>query len=303
MIKRPSDNSKMCSPCHAETTKNYETSLHNTTHGLNKGVSARFSEHEKKLFTQKVFKGSCNSCHASCGDCHIKGPVIGGISIGLLDGHRFVRKAEAKTCSACHGGRVYPEFTGEYGGTPDVHYQRGMYCMDCHKVIEFHGDGKRYESRKDIPHRPKCINCHATSKTEKSKQSHTQHKDKVSCYACHTASLYRNCYDCHLGKGAQAKPDLILGRNPRDPKMLTTLRAVPTIKDTFKGAGIEQEKFGEIANYWDTTPHNIAKRTDRTRACSVCHTDQKYFLKNENMLPGNQNANEKLIKLPPKQKK
>lgn len=303
MVKRPSDNLKLCAPCHAEIAKNYESSLHYQTHGLNKGVSARFSEHEKKIFEDKVFKAACNSCHASCGDCHVRGPVISGISIGLIDGHRFVRKAEAKTCAACHGGRVYPEFTGEYGGTADVHYQRGMYCMDCHKVMEFHGDGKRYESRKDIPYRPSCIGCHPASKTEKSKLSHARHGGKVSCYACHTASLYRNCYDCHLGKGAQPKPDMILGLNPRDKKTVTTLRVVPTIKETFKDSGIAQEKFDSLPNYWDTTPHNIAKRTSRTRSCDFCHVEQQNFLKKDNLLPGGSKANEELIKLPPSRTK
>jgi len=99
-------------------------------------------------------------CHASCGDCHVKGPAISGISAGLLKGHRFVKRDEGKTCALCHGGRVYPEFTGEYGGTPDVHYQKGMVCMDCHNKTEFHGDGKAYTSRQERKDRPACLNCH-----------------------------------------------------------------------------------------------------------------------------------------------
>ena len=48
------------------------------------------------------------------------------------------------------------------------------------------------------------------------------------CVRCHTDGAlmkslfvppkgeYRNCYDCHLGKGAVSKSAFILGRNPRD---------------------------------------------------------------------------------------
>ncbi|MCX8022175.1 MAG: cytochrome c3 family protein [Syntrophorhabdaceae bacterium] len=291
---------KTCGRCHNDIEKTYKTSLHYTTHGLKQGVAPRFTKSEMKVFEEKVFEKSCRSCHASCGDCHVKSPVIGGISPGLIKGHRFIKRDEGKTCALCHGGRVYPEFTGEYGGTADIHYQKGMMCVDCHKKVELHGDGKIYPSRKEIKDRPLCINCHKPGQetTEKAKSAHVQHKDRLSCQACHSGGPYRNCYDCHLGAGATAKPAFILGKNPRDKKTVTTLRIIPTVRDTFKSAGIKMEGFDRLPNYWDTAPHNIRKRTERTRSCEVCHQEKKDFLTAEGLIKNGSKANKELIYAP-----
>lgn len=300
MIKRPSDDTKTCAACHEGIAKTYTSALHYTSAGQKHGVLNRFSREEQKIFDAKVFEKSCRSCHASCGDCHVKGPVIGGINTGLLKGHRFVKRDEGKTCALCHGGRVYPEFTGEYGGTPDVHYQKGMACMDCHQKAEFHGDGKTYLSRQERKDRPACTNCHPAGqeKTEKAKSAHNTHSGKMSCGVCHASGQYRNCYDCHLGKGAVSKPGFILGLNPRDKKTITTLRVVPTVRDTFEAAGIKMENFDALPNYFDTVPHNIKKRTDRTRSCDICHVDKEGFLTRETLIKGGSKANEGLIYTP-----
>lgn len=253
-----------------------------------------------RAFEEKVFEKSCRSCHASCGDCHVKGPVISGISIGLIKGHRFVKKDEGKTCAFCHGGRVYPEFTGEYGGSTDVHYQKGMMCLDCHKKVEFHGLDKPVTSRSDIKDKPACVNCHkpGQEKGEKAKAAHAKHASRVSCGMCHSGAPYRNCYDCHLGKGATPKPDLIFGLDPKNMKRVTTLRVVPTVRDTFKSAGIGMDNFDALPNYWETVPHNIKKRTERTRSCDVCHTERKHFLTKEKLIKNGSKANEGLIYTP-----
>jgi len=116
MVKRPSNNLSLCGECHPEIAANYKKSLHYTTIGQRNRVIKRMSADEAKIFDEKVFETSCRSCHASCGDCHVKSPAIGGVSLGLISKHKFVRKDEGKTCAYCHGGRVYPEYTGEYGG-------------------------------------------------------------------------------------------------------------------------------------------------------------------------------------------
>ena len=300
LVKRPSDNPEICGRCHAQVAGTYGKSLHYTTAGLKNGIRGRFSPAEAKLFDEKVFEASCRSCHASCGDCHVKGPPVSGISIGLVKGHKFVKKDEGKTCAFCHGGRVYPEFTGDYGGNPDVHYEKGMMCMDCHKKAELPGDGKGYSSKQEVKDRPACLNCHkiGEEKLLTTKIAHTTHRDKVTCYGCHSAAEYRQCLSCHLGTGASAKPGLVLGLNPRDKKTLTTLRLVPTVRDTFAKEGIAMEKFDALPNYWNSPVHNIRKRTDRTRSCDACHMDRSGFLKKE-MLPENgSKANEGLIVTP-----
>jgi hypothetical protein len=297
MIKQPSSDLSVCGKCHDDIAQHFKTSLHYTTSGLQHGVKARFNSKELESFNQKVFEKSCRSCHASCGDCHVKSPTVGGISTGLIKGHQFVRRDEGKTCGSCHGGRVYPEYTGDYGGSADVHYQKGMLCLDCHKKQESHGTGTAYQGKKEVRERPTCMQCHprGAEKTDVAKAAHAQHGTKLSCYACHSAGDYRNCYDCHLGKGATAKPGFILGINPRDKKTVTTLRLVPTVRDTFQVAGIAMSNYDVLPNYWDTAPHNIKKRTDRTRSCEVCHVEHKDFLNKSMLLQNGSRTNDGLI--------
>jgi hypothetical protein len=295
LVKRPSDDPATCATCHEGIAKTYKLSLHYTTGGM-KGVSGRFSEAETKIFDAQVFEQSCRVCHASCGDCHVKSPIVSGVNLGLMEGHKFVRKDESKTCALCHGGRVYPEFTGEYGGVPDVHYQKGMLCTDCHTATQLHGDGKVYASRRDVEAKPTCLQCHNTKEgSEKAVSAHRDHVGWVSCSSCHSAAPYRNCSSCHVGEGATSSPGLFLGKNPRNPKEVATLRLVPAVRDTFKKVGISQANFDSMPNYWDTYPHNIKKRTDRTRECAVCHEEKTYFLKEEMLIKGGSEANKKLI--------
>ena len=300
LVKRPSDDLTVCGACHDDIAKTYKTSLHYTTAGQRHGVLARFSPEEGKAFEEKVFPRACQSCHASCGDCHVKGPAISGISIGLIKGHQFVKRDEGRTCAFCHGGRVYPEFIGEYGGSADVHYQKGMVCVDCHKKAEFHGDGTAYTSRHQLKGKPACADCHkpGTEKAARAKTAHAQHAGRLGCAACHSATPYRNCYDCHLGKGATAKPGFILGRSPRDKKTITTLRVIPTVRDTFAPAGLGMANYDSLPNYWETVPHNIRKRTERTRSCDGCHVERQGFLTKDALIKDGSKANEALVVTP-----
>ncbi|MCX5804448.1 MAG: cytochrome c3 family protein [Proteobacteria bacterium] len=295
--KKPSANLEVCGKCHTEIAGNYSKSLHYTVHGFQHSISRRFSKKEETVFKNKVFGSSCKSCHASCGDCHVLSPSVEGISAGLIEGHKFVKKDEAKTCAFCHGGRVYPEFTGEYGGGVDVHYQKGMTCMDCHKKEGLHGDGNMYLTKNETKARPKCKDCHKTGGEAKAtvKLAHSKHEGKVSCYGCHSQGEYRNCYNCHMGKGSTSKPGFMLGKDQRHEKTLTTLRLIPIVKDTFLKAGIKMEGFDNVADYKATPVHNIKKRTERTRSCDVCHVEKKDFLTREMLIEKGSKANENLI--------
>lgn len=300
VVKRPSSDHQVCANCHDEAPRTYKNSLHFTTAGQRHGISGKFSKKELQIFDKKVFQQSCRSCHASCGDCHVKSPKVSGVNPGFINNHQFVAKDDGKTCAICHGGRVYPEFTGEFGGAADIHYQKGMTCLDCHKKAEFHGTSTAYKTKREVKEKPACVNCHKVGeeKTEKAKTSHTQHKDRVSCYACHSGGEYKNCYSCHLGTGAKSKPDFFLGLSPRDQKTITTLRHTPAARDTFKKVGIKMEHYDKLPNYWDAAPHNIKKRTERTRSCESCHLEKKGFLTKEALIKNGSKANEQLLYTP-----
>jgi thiosulfate/3-mercaptopyruvate sulfurtransferase len=298
VISKPSADLKICGDCHGDITEAYQNASHYTVQEMFNKVSKRFSKKEEAIFTDKVFAQSCKSCHASCGDCHVSSPSKEGVSTGLMRGHSFVKRDEGKTCAVCHGGRVYPEYTGKHNKSPDVHFQRGMACIDCHKKSHIHGgpDGAR-KNEKMVHNKPKCLDCHKLGKETKvtAKLAHARHEGSVSCYGCHSQGEYNNCYNCHIGKGATSKLGFILGLNPGDKKTLTTLRATPVTRNTFLGAGIKMENFDEVPDYRGTAVHNISRSTERTRSCDTCHVKRKGFLTKESLIKSGSKANESLI--------
>lgn len=298
IIKKPSADLKACSDCHGDITETYQSAPHNKVQGMLRKVSKRFSKKEEEIFTEKIFKQSCKSCHASCGDCHVISPSKDEVGNGLLKGHGFVKRDEGKTCSVCHEGRVYPEYTGKHSMKPDVHFQKGMMCVDCHKKSQIHGgpDGVR-KNEKTVQGKPKCIDCHTLGREAKitARLAHVRHEGSVSCYGCHSQGEYINCYNCHLGKGATSKLGFFLGVNPNDKKTLTTLRAIPVARDTFLSAGIKMESFDEVPDYRATSVHNIQKITERTRSCDTCHIKRKDFLSKDTLIKNGSKANEGLI--------
>jgi hypothetical protein len=58
------------------------------------------------------------------------------------------------------------------------------------------------------------------------------------------------------------------------------------------------DNFDKLPNYWDAYPHNIKKRTDRTRSCDVCHLEKKHFLTEETLIKNGSKANKELIAVP-----
>ena len=54
MVKRPSDDLKICAACHKKAAANYGKALHYTSLGQRHGVLPRFSKEEVKTFDSKV---------------------------------------------------------------------------------------------------------------------------------------------------------------------------------------------------------------------------------------------------------
>ena len=104
--------------------------------------------------------------------------------------HRITNKIPEYQCIHCHnrGGRTGVSFIGTMEsdgyGTPwteegtkqnklhgknynhlaaDVHYERGMTCIDCHTAQDHHGDGNIYSKREQAVE-IECEDCHGTLK-------------------------------------------------------------------------------------------------------------------------------------------
>lgn len=131
---------------------------------------------------------SCKKCHAeSCDRCH-KTEVEG------IPAYSVKKAKSMENCLSCHKREKTLLELIKRGEIQDVHFSKGMECMSCHTAREIHGDGKRYVSMREKGAMDvKCENCHQKSSTI----SHTIHKDKLDCTACHVYQVI-TCANCHM---------------------------------------------------------------------------------------------------------
>ncbi len=132
----------------------------------------------------------CSACHVIySNDAYYEGADAaafkGEISHPLQ--HRITTKIPSAQCTRCHtrGKRIGTSYVGimEYpylgpwleGGRPqtklhkkryihigaDLHFERGMECVDCHTSIEMHGDGNIYPTTGHEVE-VECSDCHGT---------------------------------------------------------------------------------------------------------------------------------------------
>jgi len=128
-------------------------------------------------------------CHVtSCDTCHRKD--VGGKPTYSPD----PALAQA-ACANCHDVKK---------DDPDVHARKGMTCMSCHSVREVHGDGVTYDTYSQPGvFDTRCENCHASIARTR---SHTVHRGKLDCSACHTLET-QACLNCHLDATREAKKE------------------------------------------------------------------------------------------------
>ncbi len=311
LIARPSDDpGRACGSCHPEVVQTFTQSLHFTARGLEHGLRA-LTGPVRWPMARKTFQASCQSCHATCGDCHVSkppystNPLVPG---GLQNGHRFARRPPMEiTCAGCHGGRVAAEYTGAYEGFPaDVHFTKAkMACTDCHTGAQLHGTGGETAStRFAVASRPRCTDCHPEAAAGKSAiRSHTVHGATLSCQTCH-GGISKSCVNCHVGSGATSLPQLKIGRNlrPELPFAYTLLRHVPTTRDMIdRPTGLVQAlvNFDRVPTWKTATPHNIQRVTARSRSCGACHNNPNLFLRLRDLDPDDSQANGTVVTAPP----
>jgi thiosulfate/3-mercaptopyruvate sulfurtransferase len=298
LLKDPSgDAARACGLCHAQITERYKTAIHATLNGfetvLKKRAGMRWAELEP------IYQKSCVGCHATCGNCHIaRHPSGGG---GLLSGHQFFERPPAeKTCGACHGGRVAPEYYGRHEGQPpDVHFAKaGMDCFDCHDAQGFHGTNPPDQDRFSSLSKVSCLNCHGEEFQGPSKiAAHDVHGKDIQCQVCHSV-LYKGCYECHIGKGAKSKLQFKIGKSLRgdQPYRVTLLRHVPIARDTFSSSLRDAlPDYDLLPNWKGTSPHNIQRVTYRNQTCDGCHGNSRIFLRATDLLPEDPTADAQVI--------
>ncbi len=300
LVRDPStDAMRVCGDCHVNIAPYQSQSLHYNLAGYDTVLYAR-SVPDQHPVIEEGQEYHCNSCHATCGQCHISQPTsVGG---GLIDGHIYNRTPSmSRQCTACHGSRVKNEYTGANEGYPaDVHLRKArMVCTDCHTAGDMHGTAyvnsptgmpaHRYDGAQN----PACEDCHADDiKIGAGNEYHDAHgTGTLSCQTCHSTA-YINCYDCHLQQNEDGIPfyklaheDLtfVIGRNPlrstQRPYKYVPLRHAPTFPDLFNFYGENVlPNFNVLPTWTYATPHNIQLRTPQTESCESCHGSDTYFL-------------------------
>ena len=142
----------------------------------------------------KAVKGNfratgCAACHmpyAENGRSQSKDVAMNPEKIGRPLRHRLTKQVPVTQCATCHNGgsRAAMNFRGMMEAppagretftydqdllhghvyseqTPDVHFTRGMACIDCHTEREVHGDGQVYRKR-HYEVELRCETCHGT---------------------------------------------------------------------------------------------------------------------------------------------
>lgn len=312
MILDPSANpTASCGSCHPDVQAAHEVSLHATLAGYDNALNERtVPENHPQIDEMQTFH--CESCHATCGDCHIAQPdTVGG---GLLEGHAILGTPPmTRTCTACHGSRVGNEYLGKNEGIPaDVHFTQGrMTCVDCHTGDELHGVGMEdVDHRYDGARTPKCEDCHAD--VGGSNEYHTNHTLTVSCQVCHSVE-YTNCTNCHVEQTPEGIPfytveahetGFFIARNANPsfeyPFLYGVVRHVPVDPDQYAFYGDNLlPNFDNRPTFAWATPHNIQLYTPQSIQCSNCHGNRDIFLTADKVPEGELEANLSIITEPP----
>jgi hypothetical protein len=95
-----------------------------------------------------------------CIHCHNRGGRTGVSFIGTMESDGY---GSPWTDSGGKQGQLHGKHYNHF--TADIHFQRGMVCIDCHTVQDLHGDGNIY-SKKELAVEIECTDCHGTLEAE-----------------------------------------------------------------------------------------------------------------------------------------
>ena len=93
-----------------------------------------------------------------CIHCHNRGGRTGVSYIGTMESDAY-GSPWGKEAGKKAGKKLHSKFYNHL--TADIHYDRGMECIDCHTSLELHGDGNIY-SKKEQAVEIECVDCHGT---------------------------------------------------------------------------------------------------------------------------------------------
>jgi hypothetical protein len=240
----------------------------------------------------RFFAQSCSGCHVTgCGDCHGDGahPVALPGNDACLRCHRgysagweYVGKAPREDHSRYRRGATSQ---GEPFLTmlPDVHFERGMICADCHPMASLHIGGRART----------CRDCHPSPSRAIPEHAIAAHMKKMECVACHAAwapqeygtFLVRTSSDeqeaafAPVRKVGPWRKSAHLKRQDAPPLGLDAKGLVAPIRPRFVLFITDLARGWEnrlaAAEWRAFTPHTVRRGTV---ACGGCHDNPRRFL-------------------------
>ncbi len=199
----------------------------------------------------------CKSCHAaSCDDCH-KTDVAG------KPAYSTKAARDQGICLKCHAREAAVMKADKAQNHEDVHFSKGMQCMNCHSGSDVHGDGTEYVSMKQPGViSPKCESCH-----QKVAQtlSHTVHAGKLDCKACHVRQVV-SCTNCHF--------DTLLKTGKRVAVPVSDWVFLMNYGGKVTSANMQTFVVGEKKTFLMFAPQFSHSVTKSGRACEECHATE-----------------------------
>ncbi len=177
---------------HAEETKKEEPFFNSSLHFTTRGMAYWYDKANGGLETITGIpysKLGCYHCHvSSCDICH-------KVMLNNKPAYSTESARNQDICLTCHAREASILKIDKDANQANVHTVKGMQCMSCHTAREVHGDGIEYKSMKEPDAMDtQCEKCHSSIP---STASHTVHRDKLDCNACHVRHVV-SCYNCHF---------------------------------------------------------------------------------------------------------
>lgn len=280
-----------CISCHKEYASVLQSKM------ATKADEKEFIKHSLNMFDTEFGNKNCSGCHvSSCSDCHKENS----------DGS--VKKPQVSDCLVCHNdvytGVEYagqglrednerykrgPQFMGSHymQMLPDVHYELGLTCGDCHSMANIIGKEKARS----------CLSCHEynTHIIDHSIKGH----DKLECVSCHGAwqpmelgtfyirtreSDFRQYFDGirelndeYLKSSFMRVNEVPILAIDNETGKYTPIKPafITFTTDIYRNyvVGIENRP---LSNRWKTTTAHTVRR--ETPLCTSCHGNHRRFM-------------------------
>ena len=258
-------------PGAVEALRRLLPSTHSDADSLLRGACLRCHLWTEDKTTPGVFRpAGCSACHvpyAADGLSQSADRAVSKKESGHPETHTITTKVLDRQCLLCHndgGARIGLSYTGlavadpslgrsdaepvglaAYGTSlvhvrPDVHFRRGMACIDCHDSVDLHGDGNIY--------------------------SHQEDQVGIRCESCHGNSSEPPTFRTERGHELAA-----VQTNEKEPYLRTKIHNDKLVIPVLHSKG---ESGAEPADIWHKGHDRLecyACHSKRVRQCYVCH--------------------------------